>query len=143
VVEKHYSRNPTLHSEAMAKNRKYQPAAIRFGPAVKALALCMLIGGAGVGYVWQKGQIDDLGQQIRKRELRLDELKSLNEKLSKQLALMRSPPYLEARIQELNLGLAPARPAQVWSLPEPTPECARPPLSGRQLAQQAPEIRTP
>jgi hypothetical protein len=126
----------------MAKNRKYQSAAIRFGPAVKALVLCVMIGGAGIGYVWQKSQIDSLGMQIRKRELRLAELELLNEKLRKQLALMRSPLYLEARIKELNLGLAPARPGQVWSLPEPCPESARP-LSDRQLAQQAPAARTP
>jgi hypothetical protein len=45
----------------MAKNRKNQSAAIRFGPALKALGLCLLIGGAAVGYVWQKNQIDQLG----------------------------------------------------------------------------------
>ena len=53
----------------MARNRKYQSAAIRFGPTLKALLLCLLIGGSGVGYVWQKDQIYQLGQQIRKREL--------------------------------------------------------------------------
>ena len=45
----------------MARNRKYQSAAIRFGPALKALLLCLLIGGSGVGYVWQKDQIIRLG----------------------------------------------------------------------------------
>ena len=38
----------------MAKNLKNQAAAIRFGPALKASFLCLLIGGAAVGYVWQK-----------------------------------------------------------------------------------------
>ena len=92
----------------MARNRKYQSAAIRFGPALKAFLLCLLIGGSGVGYVWQKNQIVELGQQIRKRELRLTELDDQNEKLKKQLAMMRSPQFLEQRIQELNLGLAAA-----------------------------------
>ena len=55
----------------MAKNRKYQSAALRYGPAFKAFLLCLLIGGSGVGYVWQKNQIYELGQQIKKRELRL------------------------------------------------------------------------
>jgi hypothetical protein len=36
----------------MAKNRKNQAAAIRFGPALKASFLCLLIGGSAVGYVW-------------------------------------------------------------------------------------------
>ena len=46
----------------MARNRKYQTAANRFGPALKAFLLCLLIGGSGVGRVWQKDQISRLGQ---------------------------------------------------------------------------------
>ena len=38
----------------MAKNRKNQAAAIRFGPALKASFFVLLIGGSAVGYVWQK-----------------------------------------------------------------------------------------
>jgi hypothetical protein len=109
----------------MAKNRKHQSAAIRFGPALKAFLLCLLIGGSGVGYVWQKNQIYDLGQQIRKREIHLKDLQGQNEKLRRQMAFMRSPPFLEARIKELNLGLAPSQPSQVWYLKEPTPESNR------------------
>jgi TolA-binding protein len=119
----------------MARNRKYQSAVIRFGPALKAFLLCLLIGGAGVGYVWQKNQIYQLGQQIRKRELRLAELEDQNEKLRKQLATMRSPQYLERRIKELNLGLIVPQPSQVWRLAEPAPESARPAVE-RQFAQQ-------
>jgi len=103
----------------MARNRKYQSAAIRFGPALKAFLLCLLIGGSGVGYVWQKSLIDQLGRQIKKSEIRLSDLKEQNEKLRKQLATMRSPPYLELRIRELNLGLGPPQPMQVWRVAEP------------------------
>lgn len=103
----------------MAKNRKYQSAAIRFGPAVKALLLCLLIGGSGVGYVWQKSQIADLGKQINERESRLRDLGAQNEKLRRQLATMRSPRYLELRIKELNLGLVQPPPSHVWRLSEP------------------------
>jgi hypothetical protein len=103
----------------MARNRKYQSAAIRFGPALKAFLLCLLIGGSGVGYVWQKDQIVQLGRQIKKREVRLHELEDQSDKLSKQLGTMRSPPFLERRIQELGLGLVPPLPAQVWRLAEP------------------------
>ena len=109
----------------MARNRKYQSAAIRFGPALKAFLLCLLIGGSGVGYVWQKDQISQLGQQIKKRELHLGELGSQNEKLRKQLAAMRSPGFLERRIQELGLGLVPPQPAQVWRLTEPSRDVPR------------------
>jgi hypothetical protein len=109
----------------MARNRKYQSAAIRFGPALKAFLLCLLIGGSGVGYVWQKDQISQLGKEIKRRELRLLELDDQNKKLSKQLAAMRSPSFLERRIQELGLGLVPPQPAQVWRLTEPSRDVPR------------------
>jgi hypothetical protein len=117
----------------MARNRKYQSAAIRFGPTLKALLLCLLIGGSGVGYVWQKDQIYHLGQQIKKREVRLRELADQNEKLKKQLGTMRSPRLLEARIKELNLGLVQPEPGQVWQLPEPSRELPVP-SGGRHYA---------
>src|SRR5882762_976708 len=98
----------------MARNRKYQSTATRFGPALKAFLLCLLIGGSGVGYVWQKSQLYELGQQIRKREIRLKDLQEQNEKLRRQMAFMRSPPFLEARIKELNLGLVAPQRSQVW-----------------------------
>jgi hypothetical protein len=104
----------------MAGNRKNQSAAIRFGPALKASFLCLLIAGSAVGYVWQKSRIYQLGQDIRQRESRLLQLRSLNQRLSDQLAILRSPPTLDQRVRELNLGLAPAQPNQVWRLPEPS-----------------------
>ena len=115
----------------MARNRKYRcgQAGIRFGPALKALLLCLLIGGSGIGYVWQKNQIYQLGQQIKKRESCLIKLEDQNEKLRKQLGLLRSPQYLEKRIKEWNLGLAPPQSSQVWRLNEPT----------REAGKQAPE----
>jgi hypothetical protein len=109
----------------MARNRKYQSAANRFGPALKAFLLCLLIGGSGVGYVWQKDQISQLGQQIKKRELRLADLENQSEKLRKQLATMRSPRFLERRIQELGLGLVPPQQSQVWRLVEPARDLPR------------------
>lgn len=109
----------------MSRNRKSQSAAIRFGPALKAFLLCLLIGGSGVGYVWQKDQIVRLGQQIKVRENRLTQLQELNEKQRKQLETIRNPSFLEARIKELKLGLTAPQPAQVWRLPEPTANAPR------------------
>jgi hypothetical protein len=106
----------------MARNRKSQSAAIRFGPALKALLLCLLIGGSGIGYVWQKDQITRLAQQIKKREVHLKKLTDDNENLRKQLATMRSPRFLEGKIKELNLGLVAPQPQQIWRLNEPTGE---------------------
>ncbi|HEY5912829.1 MAG TPA: hypothetical protein VJA21_19730 [Verrucomicrobiae bacterium] len=106
----------------MARNRKSQSVAIRFGPAIKALVICLLLGGSGVGYVWQKEQIVRLGQQIKAREVRLSASEDKNDKLRKELGRMCSPPVLEARIRELNLGLVPQQQAQVWRFPEPLAE---------------------
>src|SRR5215471_15935949 len=97
----------------MSRNRKSQSAAIRFAPALKAFVLCLLLGGSGVGYVWQQDQITRLGKQQKARESRLRELQELNEDLRKKLETMRSPASLQRKIQDLNLGLVPAQPAQV------------------------------
>ena len=104
----------------MAKNRKNQSAAVRFGPALKAFIFCVIIGGSAVGYVWQKSQIDELGRQIKQRELRVKELVDQNKKLRDHLAVLRSPAQLSERVQKLNLGLGMPQPNQVFSLPEPS-----------------------
>jgi uncharacterized protein involved in exopolysaccharide biosynthesis len=116
----------------MAKNRKNQSAAIRFGPALKALFLCLLIAGSAVGYVWQKSQIYQLGQQIKQREIRLARLQNDDRKLSDQLSILRSPTMLDRRVRELNLGLAPAKPMQVLRLAEP----ASAPSENKNLTRQ-------
>jgi len=69
------------------------------------MLLCLLIGGSGVGYVWQKGQINELGKQRLKREQHLAELLKQNEKLTTQLNTMRLPWMLEKNIADLKLGL--------------------------------------
>ena len=103
----------------MAKNRKCQSAAIRFGPALKAFMLCVLIGGSGIFYVWQKTQIAELGRLITTREIRLAELQYQNKKLRDQLGMLRSPVMLERRVKELNLGLVVPQASQIVRLREP------------------------
>jgi hypothetical protein len=126
----------------MRRNRKYRSAAIRFGPALKAFLLCLLIGGSGVGYVWQKDQISQLGMQIKKRELQLSTLGDQNEKLAKTLGWMRSPQYLGDRIRDLRLGLERPQPTQVWYLAEPGRELPRQDI-GRQYAAPGQAVREP
>ena len=123
----------------MARNRRHQAASVRFGPAVAAFLICLLLGGSGVGYVWQKNQIKELGDARKKREQRLAELRRNNEKLRRQLALLRSPAFIDRRVRELNLGLVPPPPSQVLSLPEPvaTPAPDEPP-SAAQFADHPP-----
>jgi cell division protein FtsB len=105
----------------MAKNRKNESVALRFGPALKAFALIAVIGSASVGYVWQKGQIEMLGRQIKEREMRLAELRDQNKKLRDNLAMMKSPAMLEQRMIKLNLGMVMPQAKDVWRVAEPLP----------------------
>jgi hypothetical protein len=118
----------------MARNRKYRSAAIRFGPALKAFLLCLVIGGSGVGYVWQKNQIYELGKQIKQREQKLGALEQQGEKLKKQLATMRTVQSLEDSIKKLNLGLGQPQMSQVWRLVEPARDGTRPATNETQYA---------
>ena len=118
----------------MAGKRKHQSAAAWFGPALYALLLCVLLAGSAIGYVWEKSEINRLGRQISQSESRLKQMRNDNQRLSDQLAILSSPPMLDRRARELNLGLVPAQPAQIWRLPEPA---AAPPEKNpapRQLA---------
>jgi hypothetical protein len=117
----------------MSRNRKNQSAAIRFGPALKALLLCLTIGGSGIGYVWQKQQLSELSTQIRQREKRIVESREQNDKLRKQLATLLSPKFLDMRVKELKLGLVQPQPIQIWRLTEPP---ADQPASAPQREQQ-------
>ena len=113
----------------MAQNRKNQSGAVRFVPALKALLLCLLLGGSAVGYVLQKNKIYELGRQITKREAVLERLKWENKLRASQLADMQMPSRLIERIKELKLGLAQPPPGQMIWLPEPGLEIP-PPLTG-------------
>lgn len=127
----------------MAGKRRNQSAAIRFGPALKAAFLCLMIGGSAVGYVWQKSQIYQLGRQIREREARLKQMRSENLRLAEQLAISNSPVMLDQFARSMKLGLVPAQPAQVWQLPEPlVPAPGSGPVARQLAARQAGTPRT-
>jgi len=116
----------------MARMQKEQAAIIRFGPALKALFLCLLIAGSAVGYVWEKSQVHQLGNQIKARESRLAQVRSDNQALVDQLAKLTSPVMLEQRAR--SLGLVPAQPRQVVRLPEAPVILADQQMTLRQLA---------
>jgi cell division protein FtsB len=100
--------------------------------------LCLFIGGSGVGYVWQKSQIIELGRQIKNRENKLHDLQVQNEKIRRQVAMLHSPQYIEARVKELNLGLVQPQPSQIWRMVEPSAVVIGYPRS-QQLAARANE----
>ena len=125
----------------MSKNRKNQAAAIRFGPALKASFLCLLVGGSALGYVWQKNEINRLGQQILEREKRLMQTQNDNKRLGDQIAILHSPVMLDRRAKELCLGLVPAQPLQVVRIAEMVVTQEK--NSSRQFAQRLAIQQTP
>ncbi len=87
-------------------------------PAIKALIGCAMIVSAGLGFLWLKGQRDERGREIVKKEARLLELISYRERLENHLAELRSPRALDERARELRLGLVPPQPDQIMRLSE-------------------------
>jgi hypothetical protein len=85
---------------------------------IKALLLCFVIGGLGVGYVWQQQQVNVLGQKIHRSESRLEDLIRQSQKLGQVLATLQSTRSLEEQVKKLNLGLVPPSPDQVWHISE-------------------------
>ena len=100
----------------MARNRKHQSAAVRLGPAFKVLLICSLITAFGVGYVWQKDQLNDLSRRKVDLEKRLERLRVRNTQVYGQLTQLQSPQALEARVKELGLGLIEPAPNQIVRL---------------------------
>lgn len=120
----------------MNKNRKSQSTAIRLGPAIKALFLCLFFGGAAVGYVWQQRKLHELDVLQRNLEARLDSLRRDNRILANQLADLQLPYRLQERVRQLHVNLVPASPAQMVRLTE-TPLSVDPWASDPVLAHRS------
>ena len=99
-------------------NRKKRSSTVRFGPALKAVVICLVTCSLGMGYVWQKQQINSLGQQIKENEVVLEELKRENKRRGDNLAYLMSPQELDARLRQLNLDLVVPKPEQIVVLQE-------------------------
>jgi hypothetical protein len=127
----------------MAKNRRTQTAAAQFGPVLKVMLIGSVICGSAIGYVWQKGEIDRLGHQIVDREKRLAQLQNDNKRLADQIAVLHSPVMIDQRVRELNLGLAPAQPAQKIVLVEAMPAAPESRNDTRQFAERPADGMSP
>ena len=99
-------------------NRKKGNKAVRFCPALKAVLICVVTCGLGLGYVWQKQQINSLGQQIKENEIKLEELRRENKRRGDNLAYLMSPQELDTRMRQLNLDLMVPRPEHIMVLQE-------------------------
>ncbi len=99
-------------------NRKTGKTAVRFGPALKAVLICLVTCSLGLGYVWQKQQINTLGEQIKENEINLEELRRENKRRGDRLSFLMSPQQLDARLRQLNLNLEVPLPEQIVVLVE-------------------------
>jgi cell division protein FtsB len=100
---------------------------------VKALLICLFIGGAAVGYVCQKDQLNELGRQKKQQEMELEQLRRDNAARARRLSELHSPAALEQEVRRLRLDLALPSPGQIVTLPpEPAPS---PTPHRRQFAQ--------
>jgi len=122
----------------MARNKK-NDSAPRAGSLLLVVALCAVFAGLGLGYVWNKDQIDLLGRQIKGCELRLADLQRQNKMRRDQLATLCSPVALDARARKLNLGLKQPDLSQIIRLVDApdfaqAPEAADPRPAGVVLA---------
>ena len=108
----------------MGRNRK-NVSTVRFVPAMKAVLICVLLGGSAIGYVFQKNQIFELGRQMQKREQQLGQLRESNAKLQQTLLTLQSTYYLEQRVKQLKLDLAPPAQSQILTIIE-VPAAAAP-----------------
>jgi len=87
---------------------------------ILSIALCAAVCLAGIGFVWAKSEVWGLSRDIKKLEVRRDDLKRENDTLQRTYAAMCTPRELEARVKRLNLGLTAPQPDQIVRLPEPT-----------------------
>src|ERR1041385_578542 len=111
---------PGLGEDRMSRNRKNQTAAVRFGPALKALSLCLFIGGSGLGYVWQKDQINILAERQRQTDALYDRQRKKSEILARAVESLQSHSEIEAQIKRNNLGLVAPQPDQIVRILEVT-----------------------
>jgi cell division protein FtsB len=104
----------------MRQNRKREP--LRLGTVAKSLIACMCVAIFGLLYVYGKNHINQLGDEIAKREATLTAAEKRNTMLAAQLAQSKSPSVLEQRCQQYNLGLVAPKDTQVVRVYEPGPE---------------------
>ncbi len=106
---------------AKTKRQRFQGGHTHGLDVVLVLIVCTLITCAGVGYVWQKEQIVQLGKKTKRLEIRIDELKHREDALLREEARLSTSRELEAQLRRMNLGLSQPTPDQIIRLPDGAP----------------------
>jgi|GEM_PF-262301 len=117
-MEKHLSRSRNAKTGIRIKNTRVKQSRLRLTRRQVIFALfmlCMLMG-SGIGYVWSNYERTQIGydlSHLKKEEIRLREI---NRKLRVELALLKSPQYLE-ELAINRLGLRQPSREQIVILP--------------------------
>lgn len=94
--------------------------AVRAGTIAKVVALSLFLGGSGVGYVFQKGQIHGLAEQRKKNEFALGKLEQNLTELKLKLENVTSEEQLGRNLQKFRIQLVKPDPRGVITLNEPS-----------------------
>lgn len=92
---------------------------IQAATIAKVVALSLFLGGSGVGYVFQQGQIDGLARQLKANDDVLSELETRHRYLKILVERSTSRAELEQARQRFNLPLSQPDRQHVITLPEP------------------------
>jgi len=93
--------------------------AVNATTVAKVLALSLFLGGSGVGYVYQKGQIHGLIKQRDANDLKIYDLSRRSDTLKVRMAGVTARAQLELAGRQFQLDLRMPEPGQVITLPEP------------------------
>ncbi len=83
------------------------------GWIVRAVVVCLFVGGSCAGYLWQKSQVHQLGQAIRGLEYDLEQLEKGNAVLRQRYSVLASPRELDQRVEQFGLDLRSPAPEQI------------------------------
>jgi hypothetical protein len=84
---------------------------------LKALAACLLIGGAAIAYVRQQHELVRLAERRKNLEQQWQQLQEQNLAMQAQLNRMLASGYLEREVRRQLPDLVPTRPGQVVTVP--------------------------
>ncbi len=91
----------------MASNRRRHPNAVPLASICTWVTICLLLGGAGLWYVYLKNQIHSDGTKIKALERELAELATQDEVVSAKVALLSSHSALQRRLADGFIKLIP------------------------------------
>ena len=97
--------------------RRNKSTALKPKTVITSVVICVFVCMSGIGYVWAKTQVWGLSRDIKKLEVRLDELRKHNAILQRNYAEMCAPAQLDYLVRKLNLGLAAPLPSQIVRMP--------------------------